>query len=466
MFESLYQEIDYNDPSLVFSNFANQKGSIFLDSTPSSDYTWPSGTGRYSFWACDPVCFLSSKNQQVSFKGEDFKGNPFDVLQESLTEFKCTNHSDLPPWQGGVAGYFSYDLCHHLEKLPKAIHDDFRFDDLVLGYYDVVVTYDHQYKKSWVISTGYPETDESKRLQKAKNRLDYFVARVQNVKPKLCNSLPLLSDLDSNFTPKNYQKAVKKIIDYIYAGDIFQANLSRRVGTTLPEGYDIFGLYQKIRSQNPSPFSAFFNSDPTYLLSSSPERFLKSEQGKVETRPIKGTRKRSIILEKDTELAEELLRSEKDQAENIMIVDLMRNDLSKVCEPFSVQVPSLLQLESYPTVHHLVSTVVGNLKPGLDNIDLLKATFPGGSITGAPKIRAMEIIAELETNQRGPYCGSIGYIGFNGNMDTNIAIRTLTIQGNKICFQVGGGIVADSNPVDEYEETEVKAAALMEILSK
>lgn len=463
--QSLYQEITYKDPFLDFSSFAGQKGSIFLDSASSSSHEWPIGTGRYSFFSYDPVYTFTSKNGKITFQDQTFEGNPFDVLQKSLTEFKCTNHPTLPPWQGGVAGYFSYDLCHHLEKLPSP-KDDLGFDDLALGYYDIVAAYDHKDKKAWVISTGYPEIEESKRLKRAKERLDDFTTRIQNAKPISLKTPSPLPALDCNFTSKGYQEAVQKVIDYIYAGDIFQANLSRRLSADLPDGYDPLSLYQKLRNENPAPFSAYFNAAPTYILSSSPERFLKSNQGKIETRPIKGTRKRSTDPKEDAKLARELLESEKDQAENVMIVDLMRNDVSKVCEPFSVGVPSLLELESYATVHHLVSTVVGTLKPELDNIDLLKATFPGGSITGAPKIRAMEIIAELEPSQRGPYCGSIGYIGFDGNMDTNIAIRTLTVQENKICFQVGGGIVADSHPLEEYIETETKAAALTKILTK
>ena len=466
MFQPLYQEITYNDPFLDFSSFANQKGSIFLDSAHSLDHKWPIGTGGYSFWSCDPIYTFTSKNREIIFKNQTLEGSPFDVLQESLAEFKSVNNPNLPPWQGGVAGYFSYDLCYHLEKLPRPFQDDLEFDDLILGYYDVVVAYDHEEKKAWVISTGYPENEESKWLQKAKERLDDFVMRIQDAKPKsLTPPLPL-ADLECNFTRETYQQAVQKVIDYIYAGDVFQTNLSRRINGDLPAGYDLLALYQKLRSENPAPFSAYFNAAPTYLLSSSPERFLKSDQGKIETRPIKGTRKRSTDPLEDAKLARELLESEKDQAENVMIVDLMRNDLSKVCEPFSVEVPSLLALESYATVHHLVSTVVGTLKPEFNNVDLLKATFPGGSITGAPKIRAMEIIAELEPSQRGPYCGSVGYIGFDGNMDTNIAIRTLTVRQNKISFHVGGGIVADSNPLEEYIETETKAAALTKILTK
>jgi len=455
MKQALYQEIAYHDPFPMFSAFAHKKGAIFLDSA---------GIGRYSFWAMDPLKTLTSKNGEIYFQGKTFEGDPFLVLQESLKEFKLAPHTDLPSWQGGVAGYFSYDLCHHLEKLPRPGLDDFEFPDLVLGYYDVVAAYDHQDKKAWVFSTGYPEHVEEKRLKGAQRRLDEFLKQLAEAKPLSLGQPDALPGLNCNFTPETYQESVQKVIDYIYAGDIFQANLSRRLSANLPEGYDFLSLYGKLRQENPAPFSAYFNAAPTNILSSSPERFLKLDQGSVETRPIKGTRRRSEDPKLDLELAQELLNSEKDQAENIMIVDLMRNDLSKVCEPFSVQVPSLLALETYATVHHLVSTVTGTLKQGLDAVDLLRATFPGGSIAGAPKIRAMEIIAELEQVQRGPYCGSIGYIGFDGTMDLSITIRTLAAQGNKICFQIGGGIVADSTPFGEFQETETKAVALTKAL--
>jgi para-aminobenzoate synthetase component 1 len=252
------------------------------------------------------------------------------------------------------------------------------------------------------------------------------------------------------------------VIDYIYAGDIYQANLSQRFQTILPEGDSPFALYQRLRRLNPAPFAAYLNFGDIVIASASPERFLQLRGGWVETRPIKGTRPRGATPVEDKAHARELLASEKDRAENVMIVDLLRNDLSRVCRDHTVTVPELCVLESYATVHHLVSTVVGQLNPGATAIDLLRATFPGGSITGAPKIRAMEIIAALEPTQRGPYCGSIGYVGFDGNIDSSITIRTYAIKNNVVTFQAGGGIVADSDPAAEYEETLTKAGALME----
>ncbi|MGF1612091.1 MAG: aminodeoxychorismate synthase component I, partial [Kiloniellales bacterium] len=286
---------------------------------------------------------------------------------------------------------------------------------------------------------------------------------------------PVLADLPepaaagaaaaANFTRPAYEAAVQRGIDYIHAGDIFQANLSQRFSARLPAGETPFMLYRRLRALNPAPFAAYLKFGQDVIASSSPERFLKLSDGQVESRPIKGTRPRGHDAAEDEALARELLASEKDRAENVMIVDLLRNDLSRVCRDSSVAVPELCVLERYATVYHLVSTIVGELRPGKTAVDLLEASFPGGSITGAPKIRAMEIIAELEPTRRGPYCGSIGYIGFDGDMDSSIVIRTFSIHGDQVSFQVGGGIVADSRPAEEYEETLAKGRALLAALA-
>jgi para-aminobenzoate synthetase component 1 len=258
---------------------------------------------------------------------------------------------------------------------------------------------------------------------------------------------------------------VQRVIDYIFAGDIFQANLSQRFQAPMPADLSGFDLYRRLRAINPAPFAAMIKSEDVHIVSASPERFLTLRDGRVETCPIKGTRPRGATPEADRAFAAALLASEKDRAENVMIVDLLRNDLSRVCRDGTVEVPRLCELESFATVFHLVSTVTGILRPGLSAVDLLRACFPGGSITGAPKIRAMEIIAELEPTRRGPYCGSIGYVGFDGAMDSSIAIRTYAIKDGIVAFQAGGGIVADSRPADEYDETLAKARALIAALS-
>jgi para-aminobenzoate synthetase component I len=271
--------------------------------------------------------------------------------------------------------------------------------------------------------------------------------------------------LRSTFTHRGYLDAVARVREYIVAGDIFQANLSQRLQAPLREAP--FDLYRRLRRRNPAPFAAYFDCGDLTVLSASPERFLRlDERGSVETRPIKGTRPRGLGPMHDAALGRALAESEKDRAENVMIVDLLRNDLSRVCRPGSVRVPELFALEHHPTVHHLVSTVVGELTPGADAVDLVRATFPGGSITGAPKVRAMEIIAELEPTRRGVYCGSVGYLSRTGAMDTSIVIRTFVRVGHQVYFQAGGGIVADSDPELEYRETLDKARGLIAALEE
>jgi para-aminobenzoate synthetase component 1 len=335
-----------------------------------------------------------------------------------------------------------------------------------MGFYDLVIAFDHAAHAAWIFSSGYPEHIESSRIKHATDRLNALVNKIKVV--------PVLSEIstvrlnengiDSNFTAESYEAGVNQVIDYILAGDIFEANLTQRFKTQLPDQLHPFDLYRRLRLLNPAPFAAYLQFDDTLLLSASPERFLKLTELTVETRPIKGTRPRGKTAIDDIVLAQALVNSEKDHAENVMIVDLLRNDLSRVCKDHSVKVQQLCGLESYPAVHHLVSVITGELRHDANAIDLLRATFPGGSITGAPKIRAMEIIAELEPTRRGPYCGSIGYIGFNGDMDSSIVIRTYAIKNDYITFQAGGAVVADSDPRAEYDESLIKANALRKAL--
>jgi para-aminobenzoate synthetase component 1 len=458
------------DPANWFASCAHTHGAIFLDSArpthPLLQGKWPDQTGRYSFFAMNPVQVLSSKKGQIQWNGQTWLGNPFDHLQAILQSFSCAHRMDLPPWQGGVAGFFSYDLLHHLEEVPAHANDDCAFPDLMLGVYGTVVAFDHEQKQAWIIGSGYPEITDEARF----NRATFEIAQLEK---QLC-SLPqtitaraLIEDVQSAFTQHDYEAQIQTIIDYIVAGDIYQANMSRRWMCELPKTHDDWSLYQHLRAHNPAPFSAFLNFDPIRILSSSPERFLSLLNRQVETRPIKGTRKSyPDHPEMDRRMLNDLQNNLKDRSENMMIVDLLRNDLSRVCEPHSVHTPKILHIETYATVHHLVSVVTGTLEPAYDAVDLIKATFPGGSITGAPKIRAMEILAELEPHTRGPYCGSIGYIGFSQAMDLNIIIRTFCINHNTLTFQTGGGIVSDSRPNDEYQETEAKAAALLHVLTR
>ncbi|HXV24910.1 MAG TPA: aminodeoxychorismate synthase component I [Alphaproteobacteria bacterium] len=454
-------EISYHGAPLShLARFSQEPYAALLDSAKVADRF-----GRYSFLAVDPFSVLEAKNGRVTIDGRSFEGDPFAVLAERLSAYPLTHRAGLPPFQTGAVGFLSYDLCHHLERLPRPRADDMRFPDLALGFYDVIAAWDHRDRRAFVLSSGWPERTPASRRRRA-------MARAQWLAEQLTGALPELSplarhaapEIESNFERSDYEAAVGRVIDYILAGDIFQANLTQRFRCRIPDGLDPFSLHRRLMAVNPAPFSAYLNFGGTVIASASPERFLALRNGWVETRPIKGTRPRGKTPEEDERLAAELLASEKDNAENVMIVDLLRNDLSRVCRDGSVAVPELCVLESYATVFHLVSTVVGELRPGLGAVDLLRAAFPGGSITGAPKIRAMEIIAELEPTQRGPYCGSIGWFGFDGGMDTSIVIRTYAIKDGWVTFQAGGGIVADSDPVAEYEESLAKARALMAAL--
>ncbi len=384
----------------------------------------------------------------VTVDGRAFEGDPFTVLRHELARTPRPTLSGLPPFQGGAAGMFGYDLCHHLETLPAPATDDMDFDHMAVGFYDTVAAFDVVDQRAWIIAHG----------DRAAYRAGELSERLSD-RPPITAPVPAL-EWTSNFSRADYEAAVGRIIDYIHAGDIFQANLSQRFRATLPAGVGPYAMYRRLRAVNPAPFAAYFNTGGTQILSSSPERFVKLTGDAVEARPIKGTRPRGATPAEDAALAENLMTSEKDRAENVMIVDLLRNDISKVCRDHSVAVPELCSLESYARVHHLVSAVTGTLRSGLGAVDLLRACFPGGSITGAPKVRAMEIIAEQEPTRRGPYCGALGFIGYDGAMDSNIAIRTLALKDGAAVFQAGGGIVADSDPAGEYEETLAKAEAL------
>lgn len=451
-------EIPYGPPLSLLKVFADQPGTVLLHSE-----RYHEDFARYSFLGIDPFHTITAKDGHVDISGHFSLQDPFQVLKSELDQ-AFISEPDLPPFQGGLMGYLSYELAHATEVLPK-LEDDMNIPDMKMGCYDLVVSFDHLRRRCWIISSGLPEVDKERRDLRARQRADLILKELENLTSPPCKSI-CSEPVHSNFSKVAYEQAVQNVKDYIYAGDIFQANMTRRFESSLSPDISAFDLYVVLCQINPAPFSAYLHWPELSIMSASPERFLLVNQGEVETKPIKGTRKRGLTLEEDDRIAGELLASEKDRAENLMIVDLMRNDLSKVCEPHSVHVPKLLSLESYATVHHLVSTVTGRLKSEFDSIDLLKATFPGGSITGAPKIRAMEIISELEGVPRGVYCGSMGYMGFDGSMDTNIAIRTYVKVGQKLIFNAGGGIVADSDPMEEYEETSIKALALLKAIGQ
>lgn len=443
--------------------FADCPGLVFLDSALPHETL-----GRYSFIAADPVHCVVAQDGQTDIDGIRFAGTPFDALEHLLRLYPMAQRPDLPPFQTGLAGAFGYGLRHAVEAVPDHRRRDHGFADLAVGYYDLVVAVDHQAHRAFVIASGAPEQDAAARRARAQARTDWALARLARriVRPNFGWAIEMRPDLE----PDAFRRMVRRTIDYIEAGDIYQANITQRFQAPLPAGFEPGGpgrlaLYDALRRRNPATFAAYIDFGETAILSSSPERFLKVADGRIETRPIKGTRPRGANAAEDAALAGQLLASEKDRAENLMIVDLLRNDLGRVAKLGSVKVPVLFGLESYATVHHLVSVVTAELDQGRSAVDLLRAAFPGGSVTGAPKIRALEIIAELEPTARGPYCGAVGYLSATGSMDTNIVIRTVLINGGRISFQVGGGIVADSDPEAEYQETLVKARALRETLA-
>lgn len=461
MSELHIEELAWSEPHELFRAFAHEPYALLLDSATGGPGEDAALHGRWSFIALDPFETLTSLRSDMS--------DPFTTLKVKLAAMHMPlSAPDLPPFTGGAAGFFGYGLAHRLERLPPESApfalDDQSAPDMVLGFYDMVIAFDMAARRTLIISTGLPERDPRRRAEHAHTRAAQMRARIATAKRPPPAALPPVCGTQSNFTRQAYEAAIARTIDYIRAGDIFQANISQRFETRLASGDTPYELYLRLRAESPAPFAAFFNFGEGALASSSPERFLFCRDGRVETKPIKGTRPRGATPTEDQRLAEELMASEKDRAENVMIVDLLRNDLSRVCADHSVVVEKLCALESFATVHHLVSTVRGTLRPGETSVDLLATAFPGGSITGAPKLRAMEIIAELEPTTRGPYCGAIGYLGFDGTMDTSIAIRTMLVQGNRVTFQAGGGITADSDPASEYEETLAKAKAMMRAL--
>jgi para-aminobenzoate synthetase component 1 len=451
----------------IFELFHRELHSFSLDSGMD-----PQRLGRYSFMGTDPFLVMRSRGKQVTLirqgKQENKEGNPFDVLGKLLETYRLDSPPSPIPFWGGAVGYLSYDLCHFIERLPTTAIDDLKLPESYFGFYDTVIVFDNLENKTYIASTGFPELAESQRLKRAKLRLEEMKNRLSSSPPKAPEADSASANktteavLKANFTPEGYMEAVNRVREYIAAGDVFQVNLSQRFETdlTVPP----YELYRRLRQLNPAPFASYLNFDGVTIISASPERFLRVDGDWIETRPIKGTRPRGKNSVEDTMLAQELLNSVKDRAENVMIVDLERNDLGRVCQYGTVKVTELAILETFPTVFHLTSTVIGKLRPNKNRIDLLKASFPGGSITGAPKIRAMEIIDELEPTRRSVYTGAIGYLGFGRNLDLNIVIRTFIIKGKKAYFQVGGGIIYDSDAEAEYQETLDKAKALIQAL--
>ncbi|MCJ7523228.1 MAG: aminodeoxychorismate synthase component I [Dehalococcoidia bacterium] len=468
-YSPLVEEIADPPGSLeAFELIKDRPFSFFLDSGMD-----PQRLGRYSFIGSDPFLVIRSRGREITILSPEGErtvfGNPFDVLGELLREYRVdTNYTGLP-FVGGAVGYLGYDLGHFVERLPSTAVDDLELPECYFAFYDAVAAFDHLDGRAYIAATGFPEKGYGRR-ERAEARLEELrcaLAEAPLAKNyvKYNSSRPASAPigLRSNFTHEGYVEVVETVREYIMAGDIFQANISQRFEADMP--LPPFELYRRLRHINPAPFAAYLNFDGVAVVSASPERFLQVQGDRVETRPIKGTRPRGKDAATDAAMAKELVNSVKDRAEHVMIVDLEWYDLGRVCRYGTVKVSELTALEKYATVFHLTSTVEGQLRDGKGVVDLLKATFPGGSITGAPKVRAMEIIDELEPTKRSVYTGSIGYLGFDGNLDLNIVIRTILVKEGRAYFQVGGAVVYDSDPEGEYIETLDKAKALIHALS-
>lgn len=432
------------DAASYYAALADLPWAVWLDS---------GGMARYDILTAAPC-------RTVVLQAQDVCGDPFALLRAELGE-TITPIADVP-FAGGVLGYWSYDLARRMVTpstllrtgLPSIAQNAEQLPDMAVGIYDWAVVLDHQLKTASLVS--------HQRVAETTALLPQILQRLQGKQALPADTFRVHGNIASNFTPDSYANAFDQVQNYLQAGDCYQINLAQRFSAQA-EG-DAFAAYLKLRELSPAPYSAFINLPQAQILCASPERFLRVQNSMVETKPIKGTRPRSSNAQQDQQLADELRQHPKDRAENLMIVDLLRSDLGKSCAAGSVHTPKLFEVESYANVHHLVSTVTGQLAAGRDALDVLRDCFPGGSITGAPKQRAMQIIEQLEPNRRGVYCGAIGYIGFDGNMDTNIAIRTLVYANNEIRCWAGGGIVADSIGAGEYQETFDKASVMLELL--
>ncbi len=450
------------DTAKLFARVHHQPWAILLDSgQPLSQY------GRYDILVAEPFMTISTLEDETGVYTRVQQGtgttishdDPFSILNAALDPYKASQHQI--PFAGGAVGYFGYDLARKIEDLPDAAKKDLSIPAMMVGLYDWAVVVDHREKTSCLISNGFQESTHERWSELCRLFSEEFLVK------SIAKTFALTTPVTSNMDYTQYAQAFDAVKKYITEGDCYQVNLAQRFSTQA-QG-DSWLAYLKLREISPAPFMAFMNFGDLQVLSGSPERFLQVVGSHVETRPIKGTRPRSADAVQDKQYAQDLQNSIKDKAENLMIVDLLRNDIGKNCEIGSVKADSLFQLQSFANVHHLVSFVTGKLKLGRTAIDLLRGCFPGGSITGAPKLRAMQIIEELEPHRRGVYCGAIGYIGFDGNMDTNITIRTAVYSARnqaegEISFYAGGGIVADSKLEKEYAETLDKASSMLKTM--
>jgi para-aminobenzoate synthetase component 1 len=453
-------------PETLTARFQREPGVVLLRSG-----LFEERQARYSLIVARPFLTFRSAGSRCELRRDGESrvqfGNPWHVLDSLMARCELLDEVDLPFPLGGCFGYWGYDLKNFVEpRLPRAAVNDLELPDCAVGFYDSLVVFDHALGKTWIVSTGLA-ADGSRSEARALAQAEFWRAHLSSSPEALAHILssgPVSSaELPSSLSRGQFMEAVSHALRYIRAGDIYQVNLAQRLEAAAPgDGWDFF---LRLAAVSPAPFAAYLNAGEFQVASSSPEMFLRLSGPHIVTRPIKGTRPRSADPTRDAQLTYELQTSAKEMAELVMITDLLRNDLGRVCEYGSVQVPELVRLERYPHVQHLVSTVEGRLRPDVTHFAALAQCFPGGSITGAPKIRAMEIIDELEPVTRGPYTGCLGYLGFNRESQLSIAIRTAVCRPEQIFFHVGAGIVADSDPGAEYEETMAKAGGFLAALN-
>jgi len=448
-------------PEELFAFLRDRPGSFLLDSAQSSG-----GLGTHSYIGFDPFLEFRASGTAITITQgsatETLSGDPLDALRPLLARHRCPPGSPLP-FSGGAVGYVSYELCALLDRIPRARSGGLSIPDVALDFHDGVLAHDLRTGRWSIVANPVAGRSADEIL----GRMRAIIAAFRAAPPPagLPRRIPAPgTEPTSNFSKAEYLQCIGRIKDYIRSGDVYQVNLSQRFEA--PLACHPYALYRRLRSLSPAPFACYLNHGDLQVAGSSPERFLRIRERRIETRPIKGTRPRGATPAEDARLAAELMASEKDRAELLMIVDLERNDLGRVCDYGTVAVDEIFRLETHPTVHHLVASVSGKIRPNFDVLDCIRALFPGGSITGAPKIRAMQIIDEIETRRRDLYTGAIGYLGFDGNCDLNIAIRTISCAGGRAYYHAGGGIVWDSDPEAEYQETLDKARAMRQALAE
>ena len=454
--------VDMETPISIFKKVCQGNHTYLLESVEGGE-----NLARYSFIGLEPFLTYRCKNGAGvinDFSGpKQVSGEPLEILQGIMEQYVAPKLEGLPRFYGGAVGYFGYDLVRYVEQLPETTKDDLDLPDCHFILSRLVLIFDHVKHKVKIVVNTQPGLDPVTAYHNAVNRINAIKKVISEPAAATAPSrLTVQSGFASNMTKEEYMNKVEIAKEYIKAGDIFQVVLSQRL--KMPLSGEPFEIYRNLRTVNPAPYLYYLNFDGTVIIGSSPEMLIRVEDGVIQTCPIAGTRPRGRSRAEDAALEKELLNDEKEKAEHVMLVDLGRNDLGRVCDYDSIRVNGFMQIEHYSHVMHIVSSVSGHLRPGCTNFDALRACFPAGTVSGAPKVRAMEIIEELEPTRRGVYAGAIGYFGFTGNMDTCITIRTILVHEGMTYVQAGAGIVADSDPGREYDETINKARALLQTL--